>query len=241
MTGGESAAADHPGAQARRLVRSYRDGALATQSLKFPGYPYVSALPFCTDPRGRIVVLISHLAEHTRNAEHDGRVGFLVSPAGPEMQEQARVNQVGDIAPVDEPSMAARYLRFFPDAAEYLRIGGFRFFRIEPKSLRYIAGFGSIHTIPGEDYLAPELPLAASEQDILSHMNQDHAHNLREYCRHVHGVEAREAQMAGIDCDGFDVRADGKLLRFEFGERVADADQARAELVSLAKASRTNI
>jgi putative heme iron utilization protein len=240
MTARESgpATAATRGIRARQLVRRFRDGALATQSLKFPGYPYVSALPFCTDQRGRIVVLISHLAEHTRNAEADGRAGFLVSPAGPQMQEQARVNQIGDIAPVDDPAVAARYLRFFPDAAQYLQIGGFRFFRIEPVSLRYIAGFGSIHTIAGESYLAPELPIASAEEDILAHMNQEHAHNLRDYCRHAHGVEVQAAEMAGIDCDGFDVRADGKVLRFEFGTPVADADQARAHLVRLARAGR---
>lgn len=238
MTGGESATPDGRGAQARRLVRRFRDGALATQSLKFPGYPYVSALPFCTDQRGRVVVLISHLAEHTRNAEAEGRAGFLVSPAGPAMQEQARVSQIGDIAPVDDPAVAARYLRFFPDAAQYLQIGGFRFFRVEPRSLRYIAGFGSIHTIAGENYLAPDLPIASAEEDILAHMNQDHGHNLREYCRHVHGIAVETAQMAGIDCDGFDVHADGKMLRFEFGGQVEDADQARAQLVRLAQAGR---
>lgn len=211
---------------------------MATQSLKFPGYPYVSALPFCTDQRGRIVVLISHLAEHTRNAEQDGRAGFLVSPTGPEMQEQARVSQIGDLAPVEDPALAARYLRFFPDAAQYLQIGGFRFFRMEPKSLRYIAGFGRIHTVSGENYVAPDLPIASAEEDILAHMNQHHADNLREYCRHVHGMEAQTAKMAGIDCDGFDVRADGKVLRFEFGKQVANADQARAQLVRLARAGR---
>lgn len=238
MTGAESTSGSR-GVQARRLIRKFRDGALATQSLKFPGYPYVSALPFCTDQRGRIVVLISHLAEHTHNAEADGRAGFLVSPAGPDMQELARVNQIGDIAAIEDPQVASRYLRFFPEAAQYLQIGGFRFFRVEPKSVRYIAGFGSIHTIAGESYLAPELPLAAAEEDILSHMNQDHAQNLREYCRHVHGVETGAAEMAGIDCDGFDVRADGRILRFDFEGQVADAVQARAELVALAKASRT--
>jgi len=238
MSDGNPGAADSRGVQARRLVRSYRDGALATQSLKFPGYPYVSALPFCTDQRGRIVVLISHLAEHTRNAGQDGRVGFLVAPSGPEMQEQPRVNQIGDIAPVEDTATTERYLRYFPEAAHYLEIGGFRFFRIEPKSLRYIAGFGSIHSIAGENYLAPELPIAAAEQDILAHMNQDHAHNLRAYCRHVHGMETQAAEMIGIDCDGFDVRADGKALHFGFDQLVGDAEQARAQLVALAKAAR---
>jgi hypothetical protein len=44
--------------------------------------------------------------------------------------------------------------------------------------------------------------------------------------------------MAGIDCDGFDVRAAGRLLRFEFDTRADDAGAARERLVALAAASR---
>ena len=114
------------GDEARRLVRKFASGVLATQSLKFPGYPYASSLPFCTDQRGRIVVLISHLAEHTQNADHDTKAGFLVSPLTRDLQEQARVSMIGDIAPVDDAAMQSRYLRFFPEARQYLQIGGFR-------------------------------------------------------------------------------------------------------------------
>ncbi len=69
-------------------------------------------------------------------------------------------------------------------------------------------------------------------------MNEDHAHSLLAYCRHVHGRAPETARMVGIDCDGFDVRADGKLLRFEFDEEVGDANRARSELIRLAQASR---
>ena len=227
------------GAEARKVVRGFTAGVLATQSMKFPGYPYASALPCCTDQRGRIVVLISHLAEHTQNAEGDSKAGFMVSSLGPDLQERARVSLLGDLEPVDQPTVSARYLRYFPDAQGYLEIGGFRFFRLEPRSLRYIAGFGSIHTIAAESYLAPDHPIAQAEGDILDHMNADHAHNLLAYCRHVHGRNPGVATMVGIDCDGFDVRADGELLRFAFDSEVVDANQARAELVRLAQAART--
>jgi putative heme iron utilization protein len=226
------------GDEARRLVRRHYSGALATQSLKFPGYPFASALPFCTDQQGRIVVLISHLAEHTQNADRDARAGFLVSALSRDLQEQARVSMIGDIAPVDDAGIASRYLRFFPEARQYLQIGGFRFFRIEPRSLRYIAGFGSIHTITGEGYLAPRYPIADAEGDVIEHMNTDHAHNLFDYCRHVHGKAPASAEMIGIDCDGLDVRADGEVLRIEFASAVKDAGEARTELVRLAQASR---
>lgn len=226
------------GVEARRLLRHFHAGALATQSAAAPGYPYASALPFCTDQRGRVVVLISHLAEHTRNLLADPRAGFLVFAPGPQVQEQARISQLGDMAPVGDEALAARYLRLHPQAAQLLEIGGFRFFRLEPRSLRYIAGFGSIHTIAAESFLAPELPIAREEAAIIGHMNAEHARNLRDYCRHAHGIEPDTCEMAGIDCDGFDVRADDALLRFEFAGEVHDADEARAALVELARASR---
>lgn len=226
------------GNEARKLVRRFHGGALATQSLKFPGYPFASALPFCTDQQGRIVVLISHLAEHTRNADADARASFLVSPLGTDLQEQSRLTMIGDLVPTDDQAAAARYLRYFPEAGQYLQIGGFRFFRLAPLSLRFVAGFGSIHTIAGKNYLAPEHPLAAAEADILGHMNADHGHNLRDYCRHAQAGEPESASMIGIDCDGFDLRADGRILRFDFAGEVKDANAARVELVKLAKASR---
>lgn len=219
-------------------MRHFRSGVLATQSLKFPGYPYASALPFCTDQQGRVVVLISHLAEHTQNADHDRRVSFLVAPSGAALQEQARVTLIGDLAPTGDAVVAARYLRYFPEGERYLSIGGFRFFAIEPRSVRYIAGFASIHTIPGESCLAPALEIAEAESDILAHMNADHGQNLRDYCRHLYKRTVEHAQMIGIDCDGFDVLADAEVLRFDFDDEVKDAGAARAELVNLAKASR---
>ncbi len=227
------------GSDARKLVRRFASGALATHSLKFPGYPYASSLPFCCDQRGRVVVLISHLAEHTQNADHDPKSGFLVSPLTRDLQEQARMSMIGDIAAIDDAAVSARYLRYFPEAEQYLQIGGFRFFRIEPRSLRYIAGFGSIHTIAAESYLAPAYPIADAEGDVIEHMNNDHAHALLDYCRYIHGKTPASAEMIGIDCDGFDVRADSEILRFEFATEAKDANEARVELVKLAQASRS--
>jgi heme iron utilization protein len=226
------------GDEARKLVRRFHSGALATQSLKFPGYPFASALPFCTDQQGRVALLISHLAEHTQNADADRRASFLVSSLGADLQEQPRLTMVGDLVPSEDPAIAARYLRFFPEGSQYLEIGGFRFFRMNPLSLRFIAGFGSIHTIAGESYLAPVYPIEEAEADILDHMNADHSHNLRDYCRHAQAGEPQNVRMIGIDCDGFDLRADERILRFDFPDEVKDANQARIELVKLAKAGR---
>ena len=226
------------GDQARRLLRCFHAGVLSTHAAKHPGYPYGSALPCCTDQRGRIVVLISHLAEHTQNIERDARVSFTVSPLGPDLQTQPRLTVLGDAVPARDEALAERYLRLLPEGRGHLEIGGFEFYLIEPRQARLVAGFGSLHWIDGGSLVVPPLPIAAAEVDILEHMNRDHAGNLIDYCRYVHGMKAKSAQMCGIDCDGLDVRADGMLLRFEFDTRVENPAQARQQLVALANAAR---
>jgi len=222
--------------QARDLFRAERSGTLSSHSAKLPGYPYGSALPHVTDHHGRPVVLISHLAEHTRNVEADARVSFLVSASGPDLQASPRAALLGDARPLDvEPALQARYLRFFPEHAQYLEIGGFRFWTFEPVQVRLIQGFGSLHWIAGQAFLANPDEMPAIEASVLEHMNQDHRSALIAYCRHVHHMQAEQAEMIGIDCDGFDVRADDRVVRFRFEQPVTTAARARAALVALAR------
>ncbi len=220
---------------ARRLLRRYYSGVLGTRSVRYPDYPYTAALPFCTDPQGHLIVFISHLSEHTRAIELDQKVSFTVSPMVPALRPEARATVLGRISPCDQPATAARYLRFFPDNRDFLDIGGFRFHTIVPDHVRLIAGFGSAHWINGDSVLAARLPIAEAEESIIEHMNKDHRDSLRSYCRHVHGVQSAAAEMVGIDCDGFDVRADNTLYRFDFDSLVATAADARAALVALAQ------
>jgi putative heme iron utilization protein len=224
--------------EAREAVRTHRSGVLSTHSLKFPGYPYGSALPHVADAAGRPVVLISHLAEHTHNIEADPRVSYIVCGSGPDLQAQPRVTLLGQAQPSDEAALAARYLRFYPDHQQYLDIGGFRFYVIEPVQVRYIQGFGGLHWLAGSGYADTALGIAGAEADILGHMNQDHRDALRDYCRHVHAVDCAAPEMVGIDCDGFDVRVDGRLLRFSFEQPVASPGAARNALVALAQRAR---
>ena len=134
--------------------------------------------------------------------------------------------------------VANRYLRFFPDSRRYLDIGGFHFHMIEPRHVRLIAGFGSLHWLPGAQVLAAKLPIAEVETDIIGHMNADHHDNLIDYCRHFHAVETEQVQMIGIDCDGFDLRVGDEVYRIEFESEIQNAKAARAQLVSLANIAR---
>lgn len=226
--------------EARRFLHGAHHGVLSTISAKLGGYPFGSVAPFVLDHTGQPLILISTIAEHTKNIKADARVSLIAfDPVGDDMQAGARLTLVGDAtaAPKDD-ALRARYLRYFPQSESYFDTHDFLFYRIAIKQARYIGGFGKIHWIDGAELQPPPNQLAEQETAILDHMNADHAQNLRDYCRHVHQIEAREVSMTGIDSQGFDVTADRRLLRFDFDIPIADAQSARAALVALAQASR---
>ena len=230
--------------EARRFLRGTRSGVLSTHSARFEGYPFGSIAPFVLDHAGNPLILISTIAEHTKNIRKDPRVSLIAfDPAAPDMQAGARLTLLGEAVATDKQDgvLRSRYLRYFPMAEQYFDMHDFLFHRIEIRQARYIGGFGNIHWIPGAALQSLPNQLAEAESGILDHMNADHADSLRAYCRHVHGVTAGDAVMMGIDTDGFDVRVQENdkplLLRFAFDTPVTDAQQARTALVALGKAA----
>ena len=228
------------GREARLFVRQHQNGVLSTLSKRLGGFPFGSVSPYVLDHDGHPVILISTLAEHTKNIEADPRVSLIVHPCAEDMQAAGRVTLVARAEPLpDKAAFGTRYLRYLPQAEGYFAMHDFHFYRLRVEDVRFIGGFGKIHWIRPERYAPPAAPaLAEAEDGILAHMNADHAHNLREYCRHVHGAEVLDAVMVGIDCDGFHVRADGHVLRFDFPHEVLDAEAARSALVDLARQAR---
>ncbi len=230
------------GSEVRRFVRAHRNGVLCTLSKRLEGYPFASVSPFVLDAAGNPVILISTLAEHTKNLDADPRVSLIAHPCVEDMQAVGRVTLLGRATRLeDKNAFRERYLRYLPQAIDYFSAHDFHFYQISVENIRYIGGFGNIHWVRAEHYAPPPSDaLVAAETGILAHMNADHRDNLRAYCLHLQGCEASEVAMVGIDYDGFDLRADGKLRRFDFAEPILDAQGARAALVALARQCREN-
>ena len=227
------------GTEARRYLLRHHAGVLATLSKRLGGYPFGSVVPFILDHDAQPVVLVSRLAEHTKNMAADPRASLLVHDVAEDVQTAARLTLVGDAAPVPEPAtVAARYLRRFPDAQGLLDLGDFTFWRLRAVFVRHVAGFGAIRSITPQSFAPPENRLAEVEDEIVAHMNVDHGGTLRGYCHHATGVEPSSAVLIGIDCDGLDVRADGALIRIEFDTPVTNAGKAREVLAELARRTR---
>lgn len=234
--------------EARQFLHSARKGVLSTFSAKFPGYPFGSVAPFIVDHDGCPVILISTLAEHTRNIAAHPKVSLIVLDDSDDLQANARLTLLGDAVAADknDAALRARYLRYLPQAEQYFDMHDFSFYRILPAQVRYIAGFGRMGWVEGKLIAAEGTQLASQEAGILAHMNSDHGHNLIAYCRHYKQLEASKAEMVGIDALGFDVRAHPAeeggqpvVLRFHFDTPIHNAAEAREALVSMAHASRT--
>ena len=112
------------------LLHQASAGVLASHALHLPGYPFASALPFALDAHHYPLFLMSGLAEHTKNLLADPRTSLLVSePGAHSVLKGARLTVIGDTAPLKaSDELVARYLRYQPDAKQYLELGDFSFF-----------------------------------------------------------------------------------------------------------------
>jgi putative heme iron utilization protein len=219
------------------MLRSHRYGALCTLSKKFNGHPFGSIVPYLVDRDGSLLILISSLAEHTRNIQLDPRVSLVThSQDSPDIQSQGRITLVGDAQPAaNKFQIGKRYLRYFPESQNLFAMDDFSFYRIVPHTLRFIGGFGKIHWVSADSYLVPPYLLTEQEDDVVTHMNEGHRDTLRHYWKPFHQDAELKVEMLGIDCDGFDLCADSKILRIDFAEEVLDAQQARRALISMAQ------
>lgn len=228
------------GASVRRLIRGQDRASLAT-TLAGDGTPYASLVLYATLADATPVLLLSNLAEHTKNLKADPRASLLIDgTAGlADPLTGARATLVGRLEEVDASVAQTRYLARHPSAEAYVSFGDFRFYALKVARAHLVAGFGRIHWIDAGEILdtAPKA-LVERETDIVEHMNEDHAEAVGLYATRLLGRSGDGWQMSGLDAEGADLRREGEVARLEFSTRVEDAEAARRELVRLVKEAR---
>ncbi|MDQ2103586.1 HugZ family pyridoxamine 5'-phosphate oxidase [Azospirillum isscasi] len=209
------------------------------------GWPYPSLVQVAFDLDGTPLLLLSTLADHTKNIARDPRVGLLFDgTAGlAEPLSGPRLSVLGRAERSDEPRHRARFLARHPGAALYAGFGDFGIYAVSVKRAHLVAGFGRVAWLDRADLLLPGVPaaLAGAEAAILSHMNADHADALRLYAtvlakRRPEGAE--DWIMTGIDPDGCDLRRSGEMARVDFDHSVENPEDARVTLAGLARQAR---
>ncbi len=233
---------------ARTLATSIRTGTLATIAEDPTGYPYGSFVTFALED-GHPVLLISDLAEHTRNLRNDARASLLVAESHrADPLANGRVTLIGDCRKLADAGELERardaFLAVHPSLAYYANFGDFGYWRLVVFAVRYIGGYGRMSWVEASAFLAAEPdPLAPHAVRILDHMNADHADALVLCCRAFSkATDASVATMTSVDRYGFEMSAltaaGPRPIRLAFTREVRTADDARRELVDLVARAR---
>ncbi len=230
-----------PAREARALLLAQSFGILSTLSREVEGYPHGSLTPYGLDYEENPILLISDLAQHTRNISDDPRVSLTIfTVRDPDIQANPRLTVMADAVLLreEESEVRDRYVRYFPRAEASRAAHDFAFYRLSPIRCHYVGGYGNVHWLETDEvfYLNPFS--VEEEAFIISHMNEEHGPVMRTYCNHYKKMRLPESAsviMVGVDGDGFDLLVERQKVRIDFKTQVTDSDEAREQLVAMAK------
>ncbi|WP_085087020.1 HugZ family protein [Azospirillum oryzae] len=227
---------------ARRLMRACDRAALATAQRPADdgtgtgaaGWPYPSLVLVAFDHDGSPLLLLSTLADHTRNLLADGRVGLLFDGTAGLAQPLtgARLSVLGRAERSDDPIHRARYLRRHPAAAFYAGFADFAIYRVAVERAHLVAGFGRIHWLSAAELDLPAAApaLAAGEAALLDHLNGE---GYGPRLGPATDGDGESWSLTGIDPEGCDLRRGGYVARVDFEQRIHDPESAKLTLDTL--------
>lgn len=202
------------------------------------------------DDRGRPLLCLSDLAEHSRNMATDPRASLMVTEDGEgDPLARGRTTLLGEVTVLDggERDAALERYRATHAGAFYAEFADFRFYRLEVSSVRFVGGFGRMSWVDAAEYATAEAdPLRPHRAAIIDHMNDDHGDALVAFCQVLGGrPDTISARMVDVDRYGFSVLAadglggDEKAVRFGF-DAAADTPLAvRTAMVELVRRTRS--
>jgi heme oxygenase (biliverdin-IX-beta and delta-forming) len=224
-----------PALAGRRLLRRCGRAALAT-SLR--GAPYASLVLYAVDYDATPLLLLSDLAQHSRNIAFDPRVSLLLDgTAGlPEPLSGPRLTLLGRAEAIADARSTRRFTARYPDSKAYAGFTDFKLYRVAVERGHLVAGFGRIEWIDGSDLLfcADSAAFAAAEPAIIARVNATLRPTLARCVAQRLGHQGGGWQATGCDPEGLDLRCGNAAARLEFAAPVATPDAVPAALAQLA-------
>ena len=166
---------DEAVADAKRLMRLARTGALATLEAE-GGSPLTTLVGVASDFDGAPLFLMSTLSRHTRNLVHDPRASLLLTGARDrgDPLNHPRVTLGGRVELDPAGRAKSRYLQRNRKAALYAGFADFGMFRLRIESVHFNGGFGRAGALTPADVLASragEAALTEAEERLIAEVN----------------------------------------------------------------------
>ena len=263
---------EDPASNVAQWLEDVHQGTLSTISTVtgLEGYPHGSIVPFAISKDGCPYILVAEIAAHTKNLLGSSKACLFIShpePSGdPQSHWRASIignfsrivspSRISDLSPEklensiqvseeEEESMLIRYCQRVPKAESYLKTHNFYFWKMNNiERVRYIAGFGKICWIEGDELLSsisdPEIENVKGES--VEHMNEDHEDAMITICEGIHGFKPKSVKMTDLDSGGIMMvsQEPTKSIYTSFNKRIK-ADDLRVEIIKLVKKARSNI
>ena len=263
---------EDPASNVAQWLEDVHQGTLSTISTVtgLEGYPHGSIVPFAISKDGCPYILVAEIAAHTKNLLGSSKACLFIShpePSGdPQSHWRASIignfsrivspSRISDLSPEklensiqvseeEEVSMLIRYCQRVPKAESYLKTHNFYFWKMNNiERVRYIAGFGKICWIEGNELLSsisdPEIENVKGES--VEHMNEDHEDAMITICEGIHGFKPKSVKMTDLDSGGIMMvsQEPTKSIYTSFNKRIK-ADDLRIEIIKLVKKARSNI
>lgn len=145
--------------QAASIVSSLLDLARTASlgTIGSHGAPFVSLVNIARHDSLHLVMLLSGLAQHTRNLRDDSRCSLLIigpieTDSDPLAAQRVTLSGFATMLRRDEDDQERHcLLSKHPSASLYAGLGDFSIFRFEIIEAHLVAGFGQIRTIPAEN------------------------------------------------------------------------------------------
>ena len=231
------------------------------------GFPHGSIVPFAISSDGYPYILIAEIAAHTKNLLNSSKSCLFLSHPTPEGDPQShwRVGLMGNftrvvsdsrqselssdklekslILPDEEiDNMLTRYCHRVPSAESYLKTHNFYFWKMASiERVRYIAGFGRICWIDGQEVVSEisDPDFQSITHESIEHMNEDHEDAMLDICEGMSKIKPKSVKMVDLDPGGLilHTKEPEHKIYYSFGKRIKP-EQVRVEIINLLKRSR---
>jgi putative heme iron utilization protein len=220
---------------ARHLWTGRFQATLSTHSVAEPGYPFGSLVPYCLDSNALPVLLLSHLAQHTRNLLQNPRCALTLAQATDgDLQRGDRLCCIGECTPVpaEETQTARRYFRYFPAGKVYFEELNFRFYRLIPVRFHFNGGFGTARWVGTEHIPRPSSLDYSEELELIAEIERRFP-KLPDTRILPRSADDPPASIVGIDPQGMDLRRGERLCRTHFDATLERPESILAHLMEL--------
>jgi heme iron utilization protein len=228
-------ARDEAVADAKRLMRLARTGALATLEAA-GGAPLTTLVGVASDFDGAPLFLMSTLSRHTRNVLHDPRASLLLTTRHErgDPLNHPRVTLSGRIEQCAAPRAKVRYLQRNPKAGLYAGFADFAVYQLRIENVHFNGGFGRAAPLTPAEVLTAregEAALAEAEDRLIAAVK---ARGQAALARLAGQKSLRPTWRAiGLDADGLDLAAGGRAARAQFATPARDPEGWLARLEEL--------